>query len=113
MNNELKPIEQLPSELQLWKFSQTTVPSGECQSQIYRLYQFDNFANAIAFIQQASKELIAPQDHHPRWQNTYSTVEIWLTTHQAKNRVTERDICLAKGLETLWIEGYHSPKGPK
>jgi len=46
--------------------------------------------------------LLAEQHHHhPRWSNVWNTVEIWLSTHDAGNVVTEKDHALAKAIDSL------------
>jgi len=40
-------------------------------------------------------------DHHPEWKNVYNTVEIWLSTHDAGNVVTDKDKKLAGLIDKL------------
>ncbi len=40
-------------------------------------------------------------DHHPKWTNTWNTVELWLSTHDAGNTITEKDRTLAKKIDEL------------
>jgi 4a-hydroxytetrahydrobiopterin dehydratase len=40
-------------------------------------------------------------DHHPKWTNVCNTVEIWLSTHDAGNTVTEKDRKLAAKIDKL------------
>lgn len=40
-------------------------------------------------------------NHHPKWTNVYNMVEIWLSTHDAGNVVTEKDHALAKAIDEL------------
>lgn len=40
-------------------------------------------------------------DHHPTWKNTYNKVEIWLSTHDAGDIVTEKDRKLAAIIDKL------------
>ena len=40
-------------------------------------------------------------DHHPTWTNTYHTVEIWLSTHDAGHTITEKDSQLARRIDAL------------
>ena len=38
-------------------------------------------------------------DHHPLWTNVYNKVEIWLSTHDAGDVVTEKDQKLARAID--------------
>jgi 4a-hydroxytetrahydrobiopterin dehydratase len=40
-------------------------------------------------------------DHHPDWSNSYSRVEVKLTTH-AKKQLTDRDFRLASSMDEAW-----------
>ena len=61
---------------------------------------FVNFREALAFILKAGFEADA-LDHHPEWTNVYDRVSIRLTTHHSGNKVTEKDVELAKRMEAL------------
>ena len=66
----------------------------EKNNKLYRKFQFENFNQAFAFM--TSVALAAEKmDHHPLWTNVYNTVEIWLSTHDAGDIVTDRDHRLA------------------
>ncbi len=67
---------------------------------LYRKFIFKNFVEAFSFI--TSVALLAEKaNHHPTWTNTYNTVEIWLSTHDANNTVTEKDLKLAESIDKL------------
>lgn len=40
-------------------------------------------------------------DHHPLWTNVYNKVEIWLSTHDAGNVVTDKDKKLSQKIDQL------------
>lgn len=40
-------------------------------------------------------------NHHPYWSNVWNTVEIWLSTHDAGNVVTEKDHALAREIDAI------------
>jgi 4a-hydroxytetrahydrobiopterin dehydratase len=40
-------------------------------------------------------------NHHPTWSNTWNTVNIKLTTHDAGNKVTQKDYELANAIDEL------------
>ena len=69
-------------------------------NQLYRKFQFPNFSEAFAFMTRVAL-LAEQQHHHPRWSNVWNTVEIWLSTHDAGNVVTEKDHALAKAIDSL------------
>lgn len=67
---------------------------------LYRKFQFKDFKEAFAFLTKvamASEQL----DHHPTIKNTWNTVELWLSTHDAGNIVTEKDQHLAVVIDEL------------
>jgi 4a-hydroxytetrahydrobiopterin dehydratase len=40
-------------------------------------------------------------NHHPLWTNVWNKVEIWLSTHDAGDVVTEKDKKLAERIDKL------------
>lgn len=72
----------------------------EKDNTLYRKFSFSNFSEAFAFMTRVALEA-EKMDHHPLWQNVYNTVEIWLSTHDAGNTVTEKDHQLAKKIDLL------------
>lgn len=68
---------------------------------ITKEYNFDNFRDAMSFITRISFEA-EEQVHHPEIFNVYNTVNISLSTHDAGGKVTEKDIKLAKTIESLY-----------
>jgi 4a-hydroxytetrahydrobiopterin dehydratase len=72
----------------------------EENNKLYKKFVFKNFNEAFGFM--TSVALMAEKaDHHPTWTNTWNTVEIWLTTHDAGNTVTQRDKDLAAAIDSL------------
>lgn len=65
---------------------------------------FPGFAAAMAFMADAAAE-IDRRDHHPEWGNRYDRVWIRLATQDAGDRVTARDVELAKIL--AWVAERH------
>jgi len=41
-------------------------------------------------------------DHHPNWSNAYNKVEILLFTHDAKDRITKKDVKLSKEIDKIF-----------
>jgi len=75
----------------------------EEKNTLYKKFQFKDFSEAFAFMTRVA--LAAEKmDHHPTWKNTYNQVEIWLSTHDAGNIVTEKDHKLAGIIDSLLPE---------
>jgi 4a-hydroxytetrahydrobiopterin dehydratase len=70
----------------------------EENNKLYKKIQLKDFNAAFAFM--TSVALLAEKaDHHPTWTNTWNTVEIWLSTHDAGNVVTQKDRDLANQID--------------
>jgi 4a-hydroxytetrahydrobiopterin dehydratase len=72
----------------------------EIDNKLYKKFQFKNFSEAFAFMTRVAIEA-EKMDHHPLWTNVYNTVEIWLSTHDAGNSITDKDEKLAKKIDAL------------
>ncbi|MBL7722969.1 MAG: 4a-hydroxytetrahydrobiopterin dehydratase [Chitinophagaceae bacterium] len=72
----------------------------EKNNTLYKKFQFNNFSEAFAFMTRVAMEA-EKMDHHPLWTNVWNTVEIWLSTHDAGNIVTDKDRKLAAKIDTL------------
>lgn len=67
---------------------------------LYKKFVFSDFNQAFGFMSRVAL-LAEKADHHPTWTNTWNTVEIWLSTHDAGNKVTQKDIDLASSIDDL------------
>lgn len=72
----------------------------EDKNSMTRNFKFKDFSEAFAFMTRVALEA-EKMDHHPTWTNTYNTVDITLSTHDAGNIVTEKDHKLAKKIDAL------------
>lgn len=72
----------------------------EQNNQLYRAFDFKDFREAFAFMTRVA-ELAEQHNHHPTWTNTYNKVEIWLCTHDAGNKITQKDEDLADAIDQL------------
>jgi 4a-hydroxytetrahydrobiopterin dehydratase len=62
--------------------------------------RFKDFKEAFAFMTDVAA-IAEQQQHHPDWRNVYNLVDLRLTTHDAGDRVTEKDRLLAKAIAQL------------
>lgn len=72
----------------------------ETDNKLYRKFDFSNFSEAFAFMTRVALEA-EKMDHHPLWTNVYNKVEIWLSTHDAGNVITDKDRKLAQKINGL------------
>ncbi len=75
---------------------------------IQRRFGFADFSAAWAFMTRVAL-LAEKHDHHPDWSNSYNTVDIALSSHDAGG-LTARDVALAKAIDAL--SGVHSSTSP-
>lgn len=66
-----------------------------------RSFEFKDFQQAFGFMAQAAID-IERMNHHPKWTNVYNNLEVELTTHDAGNKVTDKDRELAKRFDKIF-----------
>ncbi len=68
-----------------------------------KTFKFSTFREAFGFMTRVAFEAEA-MDHHPDWTNVYNRVAIRLNTHDAGEKVTAKDVELAKRIEKIsWV----------
>ncbi len=72
----------------------------ETSNTLHRKFEFKDFSEAFAFMTRVA--LAAEKmNHHPKWTNVWNSVEIWLSTHDAGDIITDKDHKLAKAIDKL------------
>jgi 4a-hydroxytetrahydrobiopterin dehydratase len=79
-------------DLDDWSFS---------DDKLHRSYKFEDFKTAMSFMVRVGFEA-ENQRHHPELFNVYNQVKISLTTHDAGDKITTKDIKLAKAIELVY-----------
>jgi 4a-hydroxytetrahydrobiopterin dehydratase len=70
------------------------------QEYLKKEFKFEDFISAWAFMNKVA--LIAEKlGHHPDWSNSYNKVIIMLSSHDAGNKITEKDRNLADLIDKL------------
>ncbi len=72
----------------------------EQNNKLYQSFKFKDFKEAFSFMTKVAA-LAEHYNHHPTWLNTYNKVEIWLSTHDVGNVITEKDEQLAEAIDKL------------
>jgi ribonuclease HI len=82
----------------------------ETKHGLYKQFNFENFKEAWAFMEKVAA-LAEQYQHHPRWENEWSVVQIWLITHDEGKKITDKDRELAKAIDGL-LEGPNGVPDP-
>ena len=70
---------------------------------LVKTYTFKTFREAFGFMTRAAFEA-EELNHHPDWSNAYNKVVVRLSTHDAGDKVTTKDLELAKRFEKIsWV----------
>lgn len=84
-------IREALDSLEGWEFG---------DDKIKKEFEFEDFSEALGFIVRMGLEA-EKQVHHPGLFNVYNTVKIELSTHDAGDKVTQKDVDLAKAIESI------------
>ena len=69
-------------------------------SKLLKAYELKDFKAALAFINQVGA-VAERLDHHPEIHNSWNRVTLRLCTHDAGNQVTEKDLTLARAIQSI------------
>jgi 4a-hydroxytetrahydrobiopterin dehydratase len=72
----------------------------EIDNKLYQKFSFKDFVEAFAFMTKVAI-ISEKMNHHATITNTYNTVELWLSTHDAGNKVTEKDQQLSQKINAI------------
>lgn len=72
----------------------------EKDNTLYRKFEFADFIQAFSFMTKVAF-VAEKMNHHPKWTNVWNTVEVWLSTHDAGDIVTDKDRKLAEKIDAL------------
>jgi 4a-hydroxytetrahydrobiopterin dehydratase len=106
-------LEKALTPLKEWEPCKESLPSEypSERQELRRDITFDSFKLAIEFMLEAAA-LFHREDHHPRWGNEWRTVTIRLSTWDIENKITRRDIELAKKVDDL-LRDFRARKGKR
>lgn len=72
----------------------------EENDRLKKTFTFKDFTEAFGFMSKVA--IVAEKmNHHPTWTNTWNTVSFELCTHDAGNKVTDKDRKLAQAIDKL------------
>jgi pterin-4a-carbinolamine dehydratase len=97
--------EALAEMLSGWEVARSAVPEEPVleRVELHKEYRFDSFSDVIDYMQQA-RPFIEEANHHPRWENIYSTLRVFLTTWDIGHRISYLDVMLAGHLDRTFAK---------
>jgi ribonuclease HI/pterin-4a-carbinolamine dehydratase len=84
----------------------------EKDNELFKEFTFKDFKQAFTFMQTIAHEAEERQ-HHPRWHNEWNKVQIWLSTHEAGNTITEKDRSFAALIDQLYTGKLQATEPPQ
>ncbi len=72
----------------------------EENNKLQRSFEFQDFSEAFAFMTRVAL-LAEKMNHHPHWTNEYNKVEMFLSTHDAGDIVTDKDHNMAAAIDKI------------
>jgi pterin-4a-carbinolamine dehydratase len=102
----MRALQELPG----WDLVNSDIPSKAPlkRTEFMKAFEFASFKDAMDFMHVASRH-ISDVKHHPRWENVWRTVVVWLSTWDIGHKPSLLDIELARFLEELH-RSYPAPK---
>ena len=103
----------LEKDLSDWKVVESLLPENPeiIRTELYREYLFEDFNKVIDYIVKVSVGFeIMP--HHPRWENVWTTLRVYLTTWDAVHIISYKDVMLARYMDKVYSEFSKMPNNP-
>lgn len=111
----VKPLTQTELENKLkslsgWEPVESLIPGDypKSRQELRRVYVFKSFRAAVQFMNSAVDPINKLQ-HHPRWENQWRTVTVYLSTWDVGFRISRLDIELARVLDGVYKELTRPP----
>jgi pterin-4a-carbinolamine dehydratase len=88
-----------------WSETESSLPEDPAvtRHELCREFQFESFAEAVTFMSTMAP-LIEQVNHHPRWENLYRTLRVFLSTWDSGHRVSYADVMLAQAFDRKFAE---------
>jgi pterin-4a-carbinolamine dehydratase len=101
----------LAGDLKGWKKAISPLPedTSKVRVELFREYRFKSFQEAIHFMVQVAPGCDIAQ-HHPRWENLWKSLRVYLSTWDIDHRISDRDIQLARYFDRAYSDFTVAPQ---
>lgn len=101
IESQLKAINELLAGAGVWKV--VSSGTGGEESLLEADYKLKNFSKTWIFLNNVAAAAHTSK-HHPTITTTYNKVNFSLTTHDAGNQVTRKDLRLAQQIQNIYVD---------
>lgn len=101
--DEKKLLLIIERELIGWKLVSSPLPENPSQNRVelFREYIFKTFDQVLEYMAKVAT-ICNTLPHHPRWENTWTTLKIYLSTWDSNHIISYKDIMLARHMENIY-----------
>ena len=101
----------LTKELVEWRCITSPLPENITKNRVemYREYSFETFNDAVDFLSEL-KVVCEIIPHHPRIENIWRTLKVYLTTWAVDYQITFKDVILARNLDRIYSTKFSKPE---
>ena len=99
----------LRQELTEWKVMHSPLPENPFveRAELYREFIFRDFQQVLEYMHKVG-EICDTLPHHPRWENTWTSLKVYLTTWDSIHIISYKDIMLARHMERIYDAYGHN-----
>jgi pterin-4a-carbinolamine dehydratase len=96
-----------------WKVVVSRLPENPDQDRVelYRTFLFRSFRDVLIFMAEVG-EFADNANHHPRWENIFKTLRVYLTTWDIGHRISQFDLQLAQYFDRAYKRYQDSLRAP-
>ena len=84
-------VTQYLKQLPHWTVVRSVLPNQKVRDELMRQFDFDTFEEAMRYVQMIT-EYATKKNHHPRWENIWVTLTVWLSTWDIGHKPSKLDI---------------------
>lgn len=112
---EDKEIEaRLQGEISKWELVKSPRPDNpnKIRKELYQEFSFNDFNEVVEFLNEA-KVVCDILPHHPRIENVWATLDVYLSTWAIGYNISYKDVQLAKNLDKIYEDRFQRAPHPK
>lgn len=96
-----------------WEIVSEPLPEdpSKLRMELHRTFEFNTFLDVLMFMAEIA-DFADKANHHPRWENIYRTLRVYLTTWDIEHQVSQLDVQLAQFFDRTYRGYLNNPTTP-